>query len=134
SVLLTLMLFLSAPWIAGFYDEPQLTSITRVISVTFLLGGLTMVHRTRFTKKIDFKTISKIDIIAAIGAMGIGIGMAMAGYGVWSLVGLQVTTSLITCVGFWGAASWRPSFIYNHDSIKTIFTFGLNIFGTDTLN
>ena len=86
SVVFYLILFIVAPWIAGFYHMPVLVAITRVIALNLIISALSAVHRTRLTINIDFKTQSKASLIAAFLSGGIGIGMAYLGYGVWALV------------------------------------------------
>ena len=75
-VILYLILFLCAPLIAQFYDEPILIPLTRVISLSVLLNSLVVVQRALLTVKIDFKTQAKASLTAAIVSGIVGIYIA----------------------------------------------------------
>ena len=73
------ILFVSAPFIANFYNEPQLIAITRVIGLSVLFNSLVVVQRALLTVKIDFKTQAKAALTAAICSGTVGIWMAYSG-------------------------------------------------------
>ena len=87
SIFLYALLFLGAPWIALFFERPQLLSLVRVMGGILILQSLCIVHETILKRNIDFKTRTKASFTSAIISGSVGIGMALAGYGVWSLAG-----------------------------------------------
>lgn len=86
SCLMYAVLFFCAPFIARFYKEPALTDITRVTSLTLLLNAFLIIPNIHFTRNINFKVTTKISYIVSISSGVVGIAMAFAGCGVWSLV------------------------------------------------
>ena len=98
SVLLYGVTFLCAPLIAGFFEREELTVLVRVASIGLIIGALGMVQQTRLTKRIDFKTQTKITIAATALSGIIGIGMALTGFGVWALVAQQLMSQIISTV------------------------------------
>ena len=98
SLLLYTVIFLCAPWIADFFGREELTALVRVSSLGLIIGALGMVPQTRLTKRIDFKTQTKITIAATALSGIIGIGMALTDFGVWSLVAQQLTSQVMTTV------------------------------------
>jgi O-antigen/teichoic acid export membrane protein len=72
----TILVAILAPVIAWFYHEPRLIHVTLALSLTFLLGGLTVQHRALLRRQMQFKMIMSIDCVSM--AVGIAIGLAMA--------------------------------------------------------
>ncbi len=98
---ITLLAAASAPGIAWFYREPRLVGITAALSVTFLLAGLAVQHMALLNRQMRFKAIAVIQIGSVLAGVVVGIGMAWLKYGYWSLVGLNVTTSLVALLMTW---------------------------------
>lgn len=118
------LLFALAPFIADFYNEPQLTAITRVIGLSVLFNSLVVVQRALLTIKIDFKTQAKAALTAAIISGILGIWMAASGYGVWSIVVQQLANLGINTLLLWILSHWRPSLTYSWKSFHELFGFG----------
>ena len=118
------LLFALAPFIADFYNEPQLTAITRVIGLSVLFNSLVVVQRALLTIKIDFKTQAKAALTAAIISGVLGIWMAASGYGVWSIVVQQLANLGINTLLLWILSHWRPSLTYSWKSFHELFGFG----------
>jgi len=118
------ILFLSAPAISNFYNEPQLTMLVRVLSVVLVIDALSMVQRTILTRRIDFKLQTKISVIATVSSGVIGITMAFKGFGVWSLVAKTISQRVINSFLLWIWNKWIPKLIFSIDSFKNLFSFG----------
>ena len=101
SLLLYAVIFFCAPFIARFFDRTELVSLTRVSSLGMIIGALALVQQTRLTKRIDFKTQTKITLIASIASGVIGIVMAATGLGVWALVAQNLISAAIPAIIFW---------------------------------
>lgn len=123
-IILTIALFFSAPLIEKFYNIPGLTDVTRLLSLTLVINSIYIVHKTKLVIDIDFKTQSKISLIAAMLSGIIGICMAYYGYGVWALVWQSITNSLFLAIMFVYYVHWWPKLIFSIKSFKTLFSFG----------
>lgn len=124
SVFLFLVLFFSAPAIARFFDQPQLLPLTRVMGSVVIINAFAIIQRTILVKKVDFKTQTKVSLIASVTSGIIGIAMAVAGYGVWSLVGQQISRQLLNSLFLWIWAKWYPRIQFSVQSFKELFGFG----------
>ena len=96
SIMLAAALFFCATPIAIFFERPELVLLTQVMSSVVVINALAIVQRARTTKAIDFKTQTKITFISSIGSGTIGITMAYMDYGVWALVGQQISNQLLS--------------------------------------
>ena len=124
SVVLFGILFIGAPWIASFFDRPQLVPLVRVMGVLLILQALSIVQNTILSRKIDFKTKTKASVISAAVSGVIGIAMAYAGFGVWSLVAQQLSRQFIYSGILWILNKWWPQFIISLKSIQYMWGFG----------
>ena len=134
SGLLYVVLFLAAPAISRFFKEPLLVEVMRVIGWVLVINALAIIPRTLFVKEVNFKTQTKISLIASISSGVIGIGMAWTGMGVWSLVGQQLSRQLLNTLFLWIYCTWRPAWEFSMQSFKELFGFGSKILLSGLLN
>lgn len=127
SLVLYIILFFCTPFIASFYNQPILTSIIRVYTLAFIIQAFVSVQTTRLTKEMQFKTQMYMKIPSTIIGGIIGVIMAYQGYGVWSLVGLNLSSTFIFMLQHWFYSDWRPSFIIDKDKFKYHFNFGYKL-------
>lgn len=133
-ILLYFVLFAVAPWIAHFYNAPELVDITRVIAIGMAFNSFTVVQRAILTINLDFKTQAKATITASVVSGGVGIGMAYGGCGVWSIVAQQVSNLGINAIMLWKVSCWRPSWCYSWRSFRELFGFGSKLLLSGLLN
>lgn len=124
AVVLYCMLFVTAPIISRFFEEPQLINIIRVLSFVLIINSLGIIQKVILVKNIDFKTITKVSVIAVITSGSVTITLAMLGYGVWSLVVNILIMQLVQTVFFWFFNKWIPSLTFNVHSFRKFFGFG----------
>lgn len=123
SLLLYLILFFSAPFIAKFFSRPELVDLTRVMSLSIVLGAFAIVQRARLTRLIDFKTQAKVTLITGIVSGIIGISMAFCGWGVWALVAQGISYQLCTSILLLIFNRWTPKFNFSKTSFHDLFGF-----------
>jgi len=124
SILLYLILFFTADYIAEFYEQPSLTIIVRIIAITLILNALTLVQKAQMAKKIDFKSLAKVNLIASLVSGVVGITMAYLDYGVWSLVWRTVLLSAISLIIISLITKWTPTLRFSKSAFKDLFGFG----------
>ena len=134
SSIMCLALFLCSEPIAIFFERPELKALTQVMSIIVIINAFAIVQRTLLVKKIDFKTQTKVSLIASITSGVIGVGMAMMGFGVWSLVGQQISRQLFNTVFLWILNKWRPQKLFSWLSFKELFGFGWKLLVSSLIN
>lgn len=134
SVVLAATLYCCARPIAVFFERPELVSLTQVMSSVVVINALAIVQRARTTKVIDFKTQTKITFISSIVSGAIGIAMAYMGYGVWALVGQQISNQLLSTIFFWIYNRWMPKFIFSWTSFKEMWAFGSKLLASGLID
>ncbi|MDE6553323.1 MAG: lipopolysaccharide biosynthesis protein [Muribaculaceae bacterium] len=133
-IILYLVLFLSAPLIADFYNEPQLIPITRVVGLSLVFNSLSIVQRALLTVTLDFKTQAKASFVGAILSGAIGISMAYTGYGVWAIVWQQISNLATVTILLWILSHWKPIWAYSWKSFRDLFGFGSKLLASGLLD
>lgn len=122
-----LLTFLAAPYIAIFYTQPVLKDILRIYALTFVIRSFVAVHVAKLTKEMNFKTQMKLQVPSTIVGAIVGVVMAYKGFGVWSLVWLNLTQTIVFTVQNWIFIPWRPSLVFNKEKFKYHFNFGYKL-------
>lgn len=133
-VLLCLIVVWAAPYIAVFYEMPQLSSVMKVLALTLLFNSFSVVFYAILTINIDFRSIAIANFVSAIISGVIGIVMAYQGWGVWSLVYQSVSRSVINTLFVAVLAKWRPKFLFSRVSFVEMFSYGSKILISSLIN
>lgn len=131
---LFILLFSLAPSIAGFYKEPALLSITRVMSFTLIISSFGLIQRTILTKSINFRLQTKITIISSVLSGIIAIFFAYSGFGVWSLVWRSLIHNFLQVLFLWIYNNWRPRIVFSKNSFLELFAFGSKLLASGLID
>lgn len=107
------ILYISAPYISDFYDEPQLDIITKVISLSLVINSLSVIQRTKLTIILNFRIQAIISLISVIVSGSAGIFLAYMGYGVWAIIAQTLLNALLNTVFLWLFTKWIPLFCFS---------------------
>jgi O-antigen/teichoic acid export membrane protein len=129
-----IFLCLAAPWIAAFYNQQILTPLTRALSLTIVINSFGLIQKTILTKEINFKTLTKVSLIASILSGIIGVTMAIVGFGLWSLVVQQVSSAFFQSFCLWIFSPWRPILVFSLKSLRGMFGFASRLLTAGLLN
>lgn len=133
-LLFFLIYFLGAESIAEFYGEPKLDILVKVLSVPFLFSPYNAVARAKLTRDFSFKELATINIVATVVAGGAGILAALSDAGVWSLAVYSIVPALFSLPLYWYFSHYRPSIIFDVQSLKDIVGFGSKTMGANITN
>lgn len=124
SIAVFLLIYILAPLVSNFYNEPQITSILRVVGLAVFFQAISIVPRTILTRKVDFKSQAKVSVISSISSGVIAIGMAASGFGVWSLVFRILIQKIVESIALIYINKWVPTFRFSLSAFKKFFGFG----------
>lgn len=128
------VMLLAAPYIAAFYDMPQLTAITRVMSLRVILGAFNTVQRAEVSRNMQFKKFFYATFSGTVISAAVGIGMACMGFGVWSLVGQYLANSFLETFLLFLQVKWRPRLRFSYARMKPLFSFGVKLLAASMIN
>lgn len=130
---LTLIAFLAAPLVSWFFREPRVTPIIQALSFTFILSSLGSIHATRLKKNLDFRKVFIPEIGRTFSKGIASIGMALMGFGVWSLVIGQIAGIVVSNLLYWIVNPWRPKLDFDWKESKSLLKYGSQIILVDIL-
>lgn len=134
SVAVYALLYLCAPLIARFFGAPQLTAMSRVMFLTFVLTGLGIVQTNRLMKRMDVKQIAMADLFALTLSAILGIVLALTGCGAWAIVWQSVALAALRSGWLWLAGHWTPRLVFSLRSLHDIRHIGLSVFTSQFFN
>jgi PST family polysaccharide transporter len=128
-VLYCAVAYVAAPLVALFFTEPLVAPVLRVLAGTLVLGGISAVPQALLVRRLAFDRLAGAQLLAvALGAFA-GVAMAVAGFGVWSLVGQQLTRGVAEAGLLLLGARLRPSPVLRVDELRGVRQFSLSLTG-----
>jgi teichuronic acid exporter len=134
SVVFYVILLILAPYLALFFQQPELSNLLRVYGLVFIIGAFSTVQSVRLNKELDFKTQFKLLVPSLLVSSAMAVWMAYAGFGTWSLIVKELVFALMASIQIWIYSKWTPSFIFSTERFKHHFSFGSKIMVTELLN
>lgn len=132
--LLYLLMYVSAPLLATFYEQELFISVLRIYGLTLIISSLSIVQKTRFMISYDFRIIATISTFSILIGGLVSIVLAYKGVGVWSLVTYYILNSIVATIGYWAFGKWMPRKGFSILAFKRIFTFGSKILSANLIN
>ena len=128
-IALSAILFAASGPIARFYDASEVGPLIVALSPTVLMIALTAVPVALLRRDMQFRVLALRAVAGVVAGGVVGVGMALAGYGVWSLAGQRVTQVGVNVIMAWAAVSWRPGADISLHHIRDVFSFGHRMVG-----
>ena len=128
------VLWIAAPWIGAFYKMPESVWLLRILSLKILIDAVRTVSFARLRRELQFKKLAMLRISATAAGGASGLGMALAGCGVWSFVGQQLISAIVMtglCL-LW--MPWKMTLQSKMQNFKELFSFGGGLLAINVLN
>ena len=131
SVTVYILLFFLAPYIARFYNEPELVPLSRFLFLGFILSSTTTAHcaymfRNLMVKK---KTVAQLSALVVSGT--VGVTAAWQGMAYWGIALQSITYIVVSSGCYWWLTPWRPSFHIDFTPIREMFGFSSRVLATN---
>ena len=125
--------FLSAPLIGNFFQQESFVNLFRCLAVIVLLSALTTVPWSLFMRNMDYRRRAGVEVCRDLSRFGVTIGLALAGFGAWSvMIGLLVAYA-VQLVLTWLALRFRPTFRWDTSIVKQLFAYAWRVAGNRLL-
>lgn len=134
SIVLYIGMFFAAPIIAKFYNNNDLIPVIRALSFVIVIFGVKNVQQAYVSKNLMFKKFFWSTLGGTISGAAVGIYMAYMGYGVWALVGQQLTNAAVDTLILWTTVKWHPKLLFSFERLKVLFNFGWKMLASSLLD
>lgn len=134
SVALAVLLYFGADGIAYYFGRDELVSLTQAMSCILVINALGIVQRAKLTKQLDFKSQTKVSLLASTTSGVLGIAAAVLGFGVWALVVQQISRQLLNTILLWIYSRWIPQLKISWTSFKDLFGFSWKLLIAQIIN
>lgn len=125
--ILYLCIFITAPSVANYYDEPQLSLVLRVIGLILFIQAFSSVRTAIINRNMQFQLLFRCNFLATFLSGILGIAAAYCGCGVWSLVIQRLLQSLISTLLLFRKLKWKIKFQFRFDRFMEIFRFSSGV-------
>jgi teichuronic acid exporter len=128
------LLFLGSPFIAAFHNQPLITPVLRVLGILLFFGAVNIIQNAVIARDFLFKKLFVSSLGAILLSGVVGIAMAYVGYGVWALVGQQLTSIIVLCLIMWFTVKWRPKLLFSLTQVRELFSFGWKLLASGLID
>jgi len=134
SLVIYVVLCFFSPLIADFFNQEVLSLIIRVYCLSFIVRSFSAVQLAKLTQQMDFKIQMTITIPSLLIGGVVGVTMAHLGFGVWSLVYMNLLQAILVSLQLWFRINWRPALVFDWERLKYHFNFGYKLTLSGVLN
>lgn len=124
------------PAVAAFYGRPILARIAPVLFLLVPVNALGTIQNTIFMRQFRFALLSKITFVASLASGVLAVTMALAGCGVWSLVGQRLSSIAVRALLLWFFSDWRPRRTERASTrpLREMAPYSLRLMATDLIS
>lgn len=134
SLVLYFILFSASPFLASFYDMPELVLYLRVLATVVFINAFNSIQRSFLQRDMDFKALFRSNTLSVLLAGVCSISAAFAGYGVWALIIQVLLQALIACIIMAIQIPWRPALLFEVAEAWEMFSYGWKVCVTGVMN
>ena len=115
----------SAPLIAGFFNNTEVTGLIRVMGLLFVLEALGAVPAAIAKRDLRFRIRAYSEVSRALFKAFISIVLALSGFGVWSIVFGQIAGSVVGVAVYWKKLEFIPTFQFEKGAARVMLSYGI---------
>lgn len=134
SAILYVVLFACAPFIAQFYEEPLLTSLSRYYFIAIFIASFSIVPRAILFRQLKQKELAIMGLLSLIISGAVGITMAYNDMAYWGIATQLIVFNLCVVIFSWLLSHWRPSFDITFEPVREMFGFSSKMLLTNIFN
>jgi polysaccharide transporter, PST family len=119
--------------LTDLFGDPRLGEILPWMSFLLIVSSFSVIPRAVLIRSMAFRALAIRTLSSTLFGGGVGLLMAWKGFGVWSLIGQQLSSGVVGSTVLWWATSWRPSFCISRRHLRDLYAFSINILGNELL-
>ncbi|MBQ6085473.1 MAG: lipopolysaccharide biosynthesis protein [Bacteroidaceae bacterium] len=133
AIVASIIIILSAPVIARFYEDLELMLPLRVMALALLISPIYCIYNALLVRGMAFRVIFIRSLLAALLSGTVGIIMALKGFGLWALVFQIIVRNVVLTMVMMIGTDYRIGLSFSKQSFRDVFSFGKNVLMTEVL-
>ncbi len=121
------LMALTAGLTAGALKQPELAGMIRFLAIGLALSALSTVPAAWLRRSMDFRARLLPEFAGAFAKTAVTIGLAVGGFGVWSLAYGQLVAVAVMTPLYWLVARQRPALALNREMSGELLRFGIPV-------
>ncbi len=134
ALLLYVLAVATAPWLARYYAMPDITRIAPVFFLLLPISALCVIQNAIFSRQFRFALLSKATFFASFVSGLVAIGLALAGFGIWTLVIERLISVIVRTGLLWWFSDWRPCGKCRIEPLRQMAPFSMSLLATDLIS
>ncbi len=134
SLILYIVVFFLAPFIAALYELENFTWPLRALMVIVIINAYNSVQVAYLQRILEFKSIFLASLASVIISGAIGIGLAFYNMGLWALVAQQLLYQFVSCVVLAFHTKWKLHAVFNFTRARKLFSFGWKVLASGLID
>ncbi len=134
SSVLYVIIYISASYIAEFFEDSEITAMLRVLALMLFSGAAVSVEIAMVARNMDFKLQCMATIMADIVSGTIGVLAAFNGADTWALVLQQLLKNVCLMLFLAVCLKWMPGLMISWDRLKTLFSYGWKVLASGIID
>jgi len=122
-----------APWAERLFEAPGLAPVLAWCGVSLIFGGANGVMTALLRRDLRFKRVAARSVLGRFAGAAAGLGLALAGFGVWALVAQQVAMAAASTLALWIRPPRRPALRLSWRHVRELLHFALPAFAASFL-
>lgn len=116
-----------APAIGDLYNNADVVPVLRALSVNFVLLGLSTTSQALLRRSMRFRNLAMISLTTALAGAVVGVGLAMLGAGVYSLVGATIAAGTLQVAQSYASVRHPLRPILRWHVMQPLYSFGTRV-------
>lgn len=133
SLIIYAMLFLLAPYISVLMHSPDLTIVLRVLGLRLPISAMNSIQQAYVSQQMIFKKFFFSTLSGTISSGLVGVAMAYMGFGVWALVGQNLTMTIVNTLALHFIIPWRPTLYFSKSIFQKLYGYSWRIMATSVI-
>lgn len=124
SLIVYVLLFLAAPYVAELYQNELVCPVLRMLGLAVPIQAINSIQQAFISRNLNFKSFFYATSVGTIVSGIVGVALAYWGWGVWALVGQQLSNYTVNTLTLNRIVRWKPQLIFSYGRFKELFSFG----------
>ncbi|WP_372574001.1 oligosaccharide flippase family protein [Ruegeria jejuensis] len=114
------------PLWAAFFEQPDLVPILAALAIVPLCQAVSAAPNAEIERRENYTGIAKVQTITTVVSLGLAVGLAILGAGVWALVAQQVSLAVVRLAGIISLSNFRPNLVFKPHLVRGHLLFARN--------